>query len=217
MTLLVLAVAALAGCGSSGPKSNGEADKSAEQILADASAAASNASYVHVAGAQGTKLVLDLSLAAGKGGKGRVTANGLTFDMIRIGPTAYFKGDATFWRNFGGSGAAALMGNRWLKAPADTGQLSAFTPLTDIAKLFDGVLGSHGSLTKGDETTVNGVKVIGVRDATQGGTLYVATTGTPFPISIRNAGKGAINFDRWDEAFVLKAPAKAVDLSTLTG
>ena len=77
------------------------------------------------------------------------------------------------------------------------------------------MLGSHGKLAKGDETTVNGVKVIAVRDTTKGGTLYVATTGTPYPVFIQRAGDGKITFDRWNEAFALKAPAGAVDLSKI--
>jgi hypothetical protein len=107
----------LAGCGSSGSKSNGVAAKTADQIVADAQASAAGATSVHVSGAQGSALVINLSLVAGKGGKGRITANGLTFDMVRIGPTAYFKGDSAFWRQFGGQAMAQLMGDRWLKAP----------------------------------------------------------------------------------------------------
>ena len=113
----------LAGCGG-GEKRNGEAGKTAAQIVADATAAAAHASYAHVAGGQGSTLVVDLSLASGRGGKGRITANGLTFDIVRIGTTAYFKGDSRFWRNFGGAGTASLLRGRWIKAPADTGELS---------------------------------------------------------------------------------------------
>src|SRR6185437_3333993 len=134
----------------------------------DAKAATDTAMSVHVAGARttgGTPLKVDLLLVAGKGGRGTITANGVTFQLVRIGQNAFFKGDATFWRQFGGSGLAQLLKGRWLKAPADRGQLSAFTPLTDVGKFFDAVLGSHGTLEKGDETTIDGQKAIAVKDS----------------------------------------------------
>jgi len=219
--LLVLAlVAVLAGCGGSGKKGNGEADKTVLQIVADTRAAVLSATSVHVSGSglsSGSPLALDLRLVAGKGGKGRVTANGITFDMVRIGPTAYFKAGPKFWQGFGGTTASALLANRWLKAPSATGKLAAFTPLTDIRKLFTALLDVHGNLEKTGESTIDGVEVIGVRDKTRGGTLYVATTGTPYPVALRRTGNGGISFDRWNEPVTLKAPSGAVDLSGLGG
>ena len=220
LLLPLLAAALLAGCGSSGSKSNGESSKTADQIVADAKAAVADATSVHIAGAgsaNGTTLALDLHLVADKGGEGRVTANGITFDMVRIEDTAYFKADASFWKNFGPSAAALLLQGRWLKAPANTGQLATFTPLTDIDKLFNALLGSHGTLAKGDETTINGQPAIAVNDTTQGGTLYVATTGKPYPLAVQKSGKGRIDFTEWDEPHTITAPSGAVDLTKLTG
>lgn len=218
--LVALLVAVLAGCGGSGKKGNGEAAKTVDQIVADTRAAVLSATSVHVAGSglsSGSPLALDLRLVAGKGGKGRVTANGITFDMVRIGPTAYFRAGSKFWEGFGGSAASALLANRWLKAPATTGKLATFTPLTDIRKLFTALLDAHGTLVKIGESTVDGVQVVGIRDKSRGGTLYVETTGTPYPVALRRSGQGAIAFDNWNEPVALKAPAHAVDLSGLGG
>jgi hypothetical protein len=218
--LLLALVAVLAGCGGSGKKGNGEAGKTVAQIVADTRAAVLSATSVHVAGSglsSGSPLALDLRLVAGKGGKGRVTANGITFDMVRIGPTAYFKAGPKFWQGFGGSAASALLANRWLKAPATTGKLATFTPLTDIRKLFTTLLDTRGTLVKLGESTIDGVQVVGIRDKTRGGTLYVAATGTPYPVALRKSGNGAITFDGWNEPVALKAPANAVDLSGLGG
>jgi hypothetical protein len=210
------AVALLAGCGgSSGAKSNGEAAKTADQIIADAQAAALGATAVHVFGSGGAGLVVNLHLVAGKGGEGRMTANGLTFEIIRIGGSAYFKGDATFWRQFGGGAAATLLKGRWLKAPAATGRLASLTPLTDVAKLFTGILATHGTLAVGKETTIGGRPAIGIVDTSKGGTLYVATTGKPYPIALRKSGSGAITFDQWDKPVTLTAPSNPVDISQL--
>jgi hypothetical protein len=210
------AVALFAGCGGSGgSKSNGEASKTADQIIADAQAAALGASAVHVFGSAGANLVVNLHLVAGKGGEGRMTANGLTFDIIRIDGFAYFKGDAAFWQQFGGAAAATLFKGRWLKAPATTGRLASLTPLTDITKLFSAILTSHGTLTVGKETTIGDQPAIGIVDTAQGGTLYVATTGKPYPVALRKSGSGAITFDEWDAPVKLTAPSDAVDISQL--
>jgi hypothetical protein len=221
-TALLAAVLLVAGCGKSKPSSNGESDKTATQILADAKAAAVAATAVHVSGSglsSGSPLTLDLQLVAGQGGMGHITASGLSFDVIRIGRKAYFKGAPAFWKHFGGAAAAQLFKGKWLEASSTKGDLASFTPLTDIGKLTSGTLGSHGTLKKGAETTIGGQPVIALVDTTKGGTLYIATTGTPYPIELKGGktDKGKITFDQWDQPVTLAAPKGAIDYSKLTG
>ena len=57
-------------------------------------------------------------------------------------------------------------------------------------------------------------------DRGTGGTLYVATTGKPYPIELDSPGngkQGKITFDQWDQAVTIAAPKGAIDLSKLTG
>ena len=176
------AVALLAGCGGSGgAKSNGEAAKTADQIVADAKAAALGASAVHVYGSAGSGLAVNLHLVAGKGGQGRMTSNGLAFDIIRIDRFAYFKGDAAFWRQFGGAAAATLFKGRWLRAPAESGRLASLTPLTDISKLFTAILSSHGELAVGEETTIGGRPRSGSATRARAGRSMSRRPGSPIP------------------------------------
>jgi len=220
VALLCIGVAALAGCGG-GAKGNGEAGKTPTQIVGDARAAAKQATSVHVFGsgnASGGAIALDVYLVNGKGGRGHLTANGLSFDLIRIGKRAYFRGGAAFWRQFGGAGAAALLKGRWLSAPADQGDFAAFLPLTDISKLFDAILGNHGTLAKGKTAKVDGSPAIGVVDrGSGGGTLYVATTGRPYPLEVvsPNTKHGTIHFAGWNGNVALSAPANPIDVSKL--
>ena len=225
LALCVVPLALMACCGgSSKPKtapSNGEAAKKPAQIVADSVAAATAATSVHIVGSiddTAGPLKVDLTLTSGKGGAGSVTVNGLTFDIVRIGAKAYFKAGPKFWQQFGGGAAAALLADRWIEASAVTGNLSAFTPLTDVAKLFSNLLGQHGGLKNIGTSTVDGQDVVGVLDTDQGGTLYIAATGPAFPISLRNTGKGGgvISFDHWNQVAPLTAPANAVPLSSLT-
>jgi hypothetical protein len=216
----VLLVAALAACGSSGGGSgNGVEAKSPSQIVSDVSTAVSNLNSVHVSGAvnnSGSRTTIDLSLVNGKGGTGSMSQDGLGFKIVTVGQEVYIKGDSNFWTHFGGAGAAQLLSGKWLKAPA-TGQFATIATLTDVRKLFNQLLSTHGTLAKGKTTTVRGQKVVAVNDTSKGGTLYVATTGKPYPIEIVKNGTagGRVDFDQFNKPVPLTAPPGAIDISKL--
>lgn len=219
LTLVAIA-AAVAGCGG-GSSGNGVESKSAAQIVSAAQSAADKAHSVHVAGSvetAGASLNLDLQLVQGEGAKGKISEGGLSFELIRIGNTAYISGSASFYERFGGKEAAKLLKNKWLKAPVTSGQFATLGSLTDLRQLIDSALGEHGKLKKGSTTTIEGQKAIEVKDVTHGGSLYVATTGKPYPIQIKGGGSkssGTVTFDKWDEDVKLKAPSESIDITKL--
>lgn len=219
VSLLILALCALVGCGGSS-SSNGIASKSATQILSESKAAAVGASSVHVSGSITTGSVpvtIDLSLAAGKGARGEISENGASFKLILVGGTAYISGSPSFYRSLGGAAAAQLLDGKWLKASATTGEFASFGALANMSQLIDTTLAAHGVLTKGATSTVNGQPVIALTDTTKTGTLYVATTGKPYPVQIAKGGSesGTIVFDDWNQPVTITAPSSAVDLSEL--
>jgi len=218
LPLAALALAALvAGCGGGGAKSNGEESKSPSQILADAKKAAEGASSVHVHGSiteSGTPLGIDLTIAGSKGGKGSLTVQGSKVDIVRVGDTAYIRGSEAFYKQVAGTAAAQLLKGKWLKGSATKGNFASLADLTDMNMLFEQALKPEGTLSKGEESTVDGHKVVGVKDS-EGGVLWVATEGEPYPIEIsRPSGdsKGAVHFDEWNAKVDLEAPKGAVDL-----
>jgi hypothetical protein len=209
---------ALSACGGSGGGS-GVTSKSPDQIVSAATNAVAGVSSVHVSGSMlsgGQQVTLDLNLVTGKGGKGSISQNRLGFRIVAIRHEVYIDGGSAFWRSFGGSAAAQLLSGKWLKAPA-SGQLSSFATLTDVQKLFNQLLSSHGTLAKGKTTTVLGRHVVAVNDTTNGGTLYVAATGNAYPIEIVKTGSqgGRLVFDRFNRPVSLTAPANAIDVSQL--
>jgi hypothetical protein len=224
LPLLLVMSSLLAGCGGGGGgggSDNGVADKTADEIVADATTAAKNADSVYVHGSgtnEGQELAIDLHLVADQGGAGHIAVSGLSFDVVRIGDTAYFKGDDAFWKQFGGDAAAQLFADKWVKAPA-TGDLASLASLTDTGELFDGILGSHGTLEKGDETDVDGNPAIAVNDTEQDGTLYVSTEDEPYPLKLETGeeSEGSILFEDWNEDYDLEAPEGAIDMSQLQG
>jgi hypothetical protein len=219
--LTVLALATATGCGgSSSSDDSGLASKSAAQIVTAAQTAADSASSVHVSGSivnGSTPIGLDMELVNGKGGRGRLSESGVSFELVEVGGYVYIKGSQAFYSHVAGPAAAELLQGKWLKAPAGTGTFASLTSLTNLRKLLDSTLTSHGALTKGATSTVEGQQALAIRDATRGGTLYVASNGTPYPLQISKGGNsgGRIAFNRWNEPVTLKAPANAVDLPQL--
>jgi hypothetical protein len=208
--------AALAACGAGGSSDNGVSSKSPEGIVTAASQAVKSAKSVHVSGSttsSGSPIKLDLNLVSGQGGEGEMSIGGASFQIVEIGPTVYVKAGSAFWNQFGNAQAAQLLSGRWLKAPS-SGKFSSFAELTNQTKLFQQLLSQHGTLSKGASSTVSGQKVIAVLDKSRGGTLYVATTGKPYPVAIAKGGSdgGRITFDRIDEKVSLKAPSGAIAL-----
>jgi hypothetical protein len=210
----------LTGCGSSSSSGNGVASKSPNQVLAAAKTAADGAATAHVSGSivdEGKPISLDLELEAGKGGKGTLTFGGLSVRTIQIKGTVYINGSKAFYTQLAGAKAAQLLQGKWLKAPASDGNFSSLASLTDLDKLIDSTLSAHGTLSSVGMTKINGQRAVGVTDKANGGTLYVASTGVPYPLEIvRSGGRGGkVVFDRWNRAVTLIAPTGAININQL--
>jgi hypothetical protein len=222
---LVLAAMLLAGCGGSTKAAppNDEASKPALQVLADAKAAATSASSAHVAGnlvSNGTRITLDLSLARNKGAKGSVSINGLDFELVKIGDTAYIKGSDAFYRHFAGSAIAQLIHGRWIKAPTTSKQFHSFAALASVSGIFAEIAAHHGRLVNDGKATFEGQPVVVIRDVSDDSKLYVAATGTPYPVAIvggKRKQSGTVTFSDWNRPVSLSAPSGALDISSFGG
>ena len=220
--LLALAVAltGVAGCGSSSSSSNGVAQKSPEQIVEASKAAAAKAATVHITGStisEKKPISLDMELVAGKGAKGHISIEGLRIDIVELEHAFYLNGSPAFYSRVAGPAAAQLLEGKWLKAPTGSGNFASLSKLTDLATVIDSSLASHGALTKAGTTTVAGQPAVGVTDTSKGGTLYVASTGAPYPLEISKGGKesGRIVFDRWNEPVTITPPPNPININQL--
>ncbi|MEA2197176.1 MAG: hypothetical protein QOJ25_1227 [Solirubrobacteraceae bacterium] len=211
---LLIAVAVSACGGASG---NGVASKAPGAIVTSALAAVDNAKSAHISGrivSASSPIRLDLDLVSGQGGKGSMSEGGLGFKIVVLKHEIYINGSPAFWTHFGGAAAAQVFQGKWLKAPA-SGRFASLAHLTDLHTLLSTVLSTHGALTKVGTATVNGQSAVGIRDTTNGGTLYVATTGQPYPLEIRKGGTsgGRITLGNFDAPVSLTPPANAIDIS----
>jgi len=217
LAFLLLPALTLAGCGGSG--SNGEASKSAATILADARQAALAADSVRISGTihdVGQTIGLDLSIAKGDGG-GTMTIRGSKVDVIRTGNTAYIRAGADFYKQVGaGAAVGRLLAGKWLKVPSSNPDFSPLVELTDLRAFVTQALKPEGTVTKGAETTVDGQKTIELKSS-QGGSLFIATTGKPYPVEFVGHGtsSGKVTLADWDAAKAPSAPKNAIDISAL--
>jgi hypothetical protein len=217
LALLLLVAALLGGCGGSG--SNGEASKSASAILADARQAALAADSVRVSGTihdAGQTIGLDLTIAKGDGG-GTMTIQGSKVDVVRAGSTAYIRAGAGFYRKVGaGAAAGGLLAGKWLKLPASTPNFAQLIELSDLHAFVTQALKPEGAVTKGAEKTVGGQKAIELKSS-KGGSLFVATSGKPYPVEFVGGGasSGTLTLSDWGAAKAPSAPKSSIDINAL--
>ena len=72
-------------------------------------------------------------------------------------------------------------------------------------------------MVKAGTSTVDGQSAVAVRDTAKDATLYVATTGPPYPLEIDKIGSqaGRIRLSGFNESVSLTAPRDAIDISKL--
>jgi hypothetical protein len=226
------------------PKPSGEAAKPPATILADAQKALMDAKSVHLtgsfvgvveaspsapAGAGTGQQTLDLRLTRDRKGaplatgfvQTVVTSNGKStttkIGIIRVGATLYLFGDKAYYQRISSKAAAAA--GKWLSLPAT--QDKAISDLTDIDALAKGLSGATSVTSPGLVRLDAGTAILLRTGA--GATLYVAATGTPYPLRVVRAAatpsaiSGTLNFTNYNAVLAVKAPKGAVALAKLEG
>jgi hypothetical protein len=217
--IILTSVLALIGCGSS---DNGVASKSATEILAAAGAAARSASSVHVTATNSlangkVKSTLDASLAKNQG-HAKSSFLGVSYETIRIGDTLYVKGNQAFATQLEHAIGVKIPPETWLKG-STSGQFTQLGSLTSLETELPLLLKGKGTVTKGARTKVSGQPAIALKLARKlyTGTLYVATTGHPYPLKLTKTGReaGQSTFSEWNDPVTVSPPPHAIDISQL--
>jgi hypothetical protein len=200
---------------------NGVADLSATEILAKAKAALAGADGVRIKGAgsaDSTKVEIDMQYGK-TGATGTFAFNGQRLDLMRVGQTAYMKGSASFWTTFADANVAKLLGDKWVKTSLTDARFKDIAEFTDLTKAADNFLDPDGTVTKGQTTTIDGTPAIGLSSSgSDGGTLYVATTGQPYPLELK-ASDNNVTFSDYGKAVTVTAPpaAQTIDATQIPG
>jgi hypothetical protein len=214
---LVVAVLALAGCG--GSAGNGVASKTPAEILAASRAAATSATSVNVVSkaSEGPLAITVNAQLTSDGGRAQVSLLGLAFEVIRIGGTVYVKGSPSVYRRLGIT--AKVPQGSWLQAPAG-GPMSQLAAFTDLSGELNRILPAHNDvLASGASTTLDGQHALELNATAKlfKGTLYIATTGKPYPIKLTKHGRetGQSTFTEWNKPTTLNPPTNTIKLSQL--
>ena len=212
-----LAAVLLTACGSS---DNGESGKKGPQVAKDAANALEKAGAAHLSGTgtqDGKPMQLDVTVV-GADATGTVTMDGAKLDLVNVGGKLYIRASGDFWTQNGvPATAVTLLDGKWVILPADSaGELSQFS----VKGLADELRHpSNGSIKDAVHTdTVDGKKVVVVTES-DGSTLDVAATGTPYPLKIVDKGSQAstITASDFGKKTKITAPSGALDLSQLAG
>jgi hypothetical protein len=236
--LLASSVAALllAGCAgaevtgsgtpaSPSPSDNGVAGQAADEILAKSKAALQGAGAVRIKGTSGRgedRFDIDMRYA-GASAQGTISVAGEPIEMRRIGQTVYVKGSREFWSGRVPAAAAELLTGKWLKSPVTGERLAQLASLTDLSEAADGILDPNGTLTKGERKTVASTPAIAlISHGADGGKLYVATAGKPYPLLVTPTDpkdSGQIAFSDFGKRVTVSPPPAdlVIDVSKLGG
>ena len=125
--------------------------------MSDSREAANGLKSVHAAGTINSgnqHIAIDMQLV---GGRGKISVNGLSFQLVGINHYAYMQATPAVWRQSGAPAAAAQrLKGKWLRTPA-TGQFASIARLTDIHQLFGQLLTQRGQkVNRGGVSTVAG-------------------------------------------------------------
>ena len=219
--LTAVLLSACSGGGGGGDGGNAEAAKKGPQVAADAAAALERSGAAHLTGTvseQGQTGDVDLHLQ-GADASGTITIAGQKVQLVSAGGTAYAKAPAAFWSSFGAPEAiSSKLDDHWVVVPQQAaGSLGTFT----LKGLADELRRPSNGTWKDPvgTATVAGQKALVVTES-DGSTLDVAATGTPYPLKADTKGgesPGTLTFSDFGTRTTITAPAGALDLTQLGG
>lgn len=217
--LVAIALAgALAACG--GSASSGQRLLSAPpaRVLAAARSAALGAATVRIAGSILTgaqPISIDMELVADKGGMGAIEIGPLRMRLVELDKLLYLDGNSALYERLLGPAAAARLRGAWLRGAQASRALAPFVALADPRDLLGTLLRPSGNLERAGARLVRGSRAIALRDQSTGATLYLAASGTPYPLEIRWAHGGALDFEDWNGPAEIQAPAHELSIQEL--
>jgi hypothetical protein len=214
VVVVVFVAVALSGCGADS-KTNGLEKMSAGQVQRKAAAALGSAKSAHVKGTGvfgGYPVQFDLRIS-GTSTSGALAAEGVRFEITKIGESTYVKGSEPALRKLGAAASAARAGaNRWLKlGPKQVTLWEGFS----LAELADQLVHDDNPVDpRVTQGTLDGRRVV-VLTQQNGSKLYVANTGRAYPLrgQYKGAAPARIDFTEYGTDFRITAPENAIDVA----
>ena len=192
--------------------------ESANQFVKAAAQALTSARSFRMSGtlaASGGSSSVDLVLFSNNDVEGNLTGEGNLLHVVVVNGTDYFQASAAYWQKVGhlSLNLAKSIASDWISfpnsGPDGFGSSLGFSSLASSMKTDAGVsIVGHKK--------VDGHAAVGVK-CTGGSVLWIAATGTPYPILEvkQGSGGGSLKFSGWNSFKWPKAPKGAIALSSL--
>ncbi len=145
---------------------------------------------------------------------GTIDDGGTTLDVVGIAAEMYVQAPAAFWLKGGlSSSVANELSGRYAELPMSaSGNLDSYNYAKVAAQLADasGQISNDGSKSVDGRPTIQ----LALRNGSVTAYVYVAATGTPYPVEIVNLGGngGTLMLEQWNQGSAPTAPANAVAL-----
>lgn len=237
--LLAAVVIAASGCGgsaglspssrstststSSSSPSETAATRSAATIISQMKTAMLDARSVHLAGnlrSHGTAVGLDVSMDRSGAFSGSIDNEGTRLDIVDTSKRVYVKVTSAFLKLSGAQASACQRAcGKFVAAPA--GLANSIGGDLTMEKLLGNVRQALPSYVKAGMTTITGQQAL-VLHGSDGSTLYVAATGTRYPlraVAAKPDNAGALDFSEWNAVPAITAPpaSEVISISQLVG
>ena len=203
-----------AACSSSG--SNGLSGDSPTQVLSAVKQALGSVSSATIVGNirdSGKQATFNLTTFSKGDFEGTINESGETIKLVRIGNTDYIQGSKSFYESEGApASAAASIAGKWVYGTdSEVGLGNTFA----LSSLAAQITKPSGTVTKGATGTIDGQAALALHSSE--GTLWVATSGTPYPLEEIKTGSdgGVIHFSAWNQGTTPVAPSGAKPLSSV--
>lgn len=194
-------------------KPNGVESLEAKQILDRANKAAMSARSMHLIGSS-PQASLDLVVTKDSS-DGRRSAGDTSLRTRVVDGAIYIRSDADYWTQAFNAKKAKRIGNKWVTGDLSNPKLKSFKQTSTMAPVMRQFLRTQGDVEVGDVGVSQGQPAVPV--SSDVGTLWVATTGKPYPLLITSAPEQAevseVDFTDWDKKVVIKAPPKKNTIS----
>lgn len=214
----IVVTAALTGCGSdddggdNGADSSGFAEKSADDIVAEAKKAMGELTSLRVAGemtSDGQAAEIDLQMSNNGSCTGTLGLGEIgTLEILGADDTVWFKADAEFWTNTGVPDASAVQ-DKWVVDEAGD-----FADFCNVEEFVDTLFDDESDATyesKGTEDVDGEEAVVIESDDPEEGlsTGYISVDEPHVMLKIEKEGDegGSVTFSDFDEEFEATAPS----------
>lgn len=214
--LIAAAVTAgVAACGSSAPV-DPLASLSVNQIMSKTMTDLKAASSVRFSGTvndSGQNIAMDLTITKDGSCRGTMSESDTgTMDIVAVGQTVWFQMTAKFWSSQGGgisSAEASELAGKYISLPENSSTMSGFSQLCSPSGLASSFTSKKNSLKKGAESTIDGQKVLAIKDSADSAIAYVSDTAAPELIRLTGSGsnKGSsVDFTGYGDKVLITAP-----------